>query len=223
MIHIEHLFFSYTGSFPYVIDDITLDINAGEYVSILGENGCGKSTLVRLLLNFLKPSKGSITTNATRIGYVPQKKDFSNSGFPITVSEALDSYRRILKLKDKSVIEKNLQMVGMENYLNEMMDNLSGGQNQKILIARALMGSPDLLVLDEPSTGVDIKSQLEIYDFLKKLCIQQGITIITVEHNLEAALKNSSIIYHMQNGKGHLCDPKQYVNEYFSSIGKEID
>lgn len=221
MIHINNLFFSYTGSSPYVIDDITLHIKAGEYVSILGENGCGKSTLIRLLLGLLKPTRGSITTNATRIGYVPQKKDYSNSSFPITVSEALHSYRRILKLKDKTIIEKNLQMVGMSDYLDEMMENLSGGQSQKILIARALMGNPDLLVLDEPSTGVDIKSQIEIYDFLKNLSTQKGITIITVEHNLEAALSNSSVIYHMQNGKGHLCNPKQYISEYLKNTGRE--
>lgn len=217
MIKIDHLFFSYNGFSPYILDDITVTINAGEYVSVLGENGCGKTTLMRLLLNFLKPTKGIITNEANRIGYVPQKKDFSTSSFPITVYEVLNSYRRILKIKDKAIIKECLDIVGMYDYKDAMMDNLSGGQNQKILIARALMGNPDLLILDEPSTGVDIKSQAEIYGFLKSLNVEKGLTIITVEHNLEAALSNSTVIYHMQNGKGHLCNPKQYISEYLKN------
>ena len=88
-------------------------IRDGEYVSVVGENGCGKSTLMRLILKFLKPTSGSIVSQAIRVGYVPQKSDYSNAGFPITVYEALDSYRKLLKIRDKSVIEKGLQQVGM--------------------------------------------------------------------------------------------------------------
>ncbi len=221
MIKSEKLFFSYTGSPPYVLDGIDLEIRNGEYVSIVGENGSGKSTLIKLLLKFIKPTSGSILSQAKRIGYVPQKNDFSNSNFPITVYEALNSYRRLLKIGDKSVIAKSLEQVGMSNFIGALMGNLSGGQSQKILIARALMGNPDLLVLDEPSTGVDINSQQEIYGFLKKINQEDGITIVSVEHNLDAAISNSTLIYHLIGGRGHLCTPWQYADEFLKNKGAD--
>ena len=169
---------------------------------------------MRLILKFLKPTGGSIVTKATRVGYVPQKSDYSNAGFPITVYEALDSYRRLLKLRDKGVIEAGLRQVGMQSFAGALMGTLSGGQEQKILIARALMGAPDLLILDEPSTGVDIQSQQEIYGFLKGINQNNGITIVSVEHNLDAAVSNSTLIYHLTDGHGHLCSPKKYAQEF---------
>lgn len=213
MIKADNLFFSYTGFPPYVLDGIDLDIRDGEYVSVVGENGSGKSTLVRLILKLIKPSNGTISVRAKRIGYVPQKNDFSNSSFPITVYEALHSYRKLLKIKSKDAIDEALERVGMSDFSEALMGTLSGGQNQKILITRALMGEPELLVLDEPSAGVDIESQKEIYGFLQKINRRNGITIVSVEHNLDAALTNSTLIYHLVNGRGHLCAPQQYADE----------
>jgi zinc transport system ATP-binding protein len=200
-----------------VLNGIDLEIRDGEYVSVVGDNGCGKSTLMRLILKFIKPTSGSIMTQAERIGYVPQKNDFSNSSFPITVYEALNSYRRLLKLKSKEVIPETLEQVGMRDFTGALMGTLSGGQSQKILIARALMGNPDLLILDEPSTGIDIGSQQEIYGILKKINKENGITIVSVEHNLEAAIANSARIYHLSGGQGHLCTPQQYVDEFLKN------
>lgn len=214
MIKIENLFFSYTGALPYVLNGIHLEITHGEYVSVVGENGSGKSTLMRLLLKFIKPTSGNITIQAKRIGYVPQKNDFSNSSFPITVYEVLNSYRKLLKIKNKDTILELLEQVGMSEFKDSLMGTLSGGQSQKILIARALMGNPDLLILDEPSTGVDIGSQKEIYGFLKSINKKKGITIVSVEHNLDAAISNSTLIYHLVNGHGHLCTPLQYADEF---------
>lgn len=214
MIIADNLFFSYKGSSPYVLNGINLKINKGDYVSVLGANGSGKSTLMRLILKFLKPTSGSITTHTNKIGYVPQRNDFSNSGFPISVYEALDSYRRLLKVKDKDTVEEALKQVGMLDFVNALMGNLSGGQSQKILIARSLIGEPDLLILDEPSSGVDVNSQREIYGFLKRANKEKGITIVSVEHNLDAAISNSTLIYHLMDGQGHLCAPRQYVDEF---------
>lgn len=220
MIKAENLFFSYTGSPPYVLDGIDLEICDGEYVSIVGENGSGKSTLMRLILKFIKPTSGRIASQAKRIGYVPQKNDFSNSSFPITVYEAMNSYRKLLKIKSKDIITKSLEQVGMSSFTGSLMGTLSGGQSQKILIARALMGNPDLLILDEPSTGVDIGSQKEIYGFLKKINKENGITVVSVEHNLDAAISNSTLIYHLLAGQGHLCTPQQYADEILKNRGK---
>lgn len=223
MIKIENLFFSYTGSSPYILNDLNLEIRKGEYISVVGENGSGKSTLMRLMLKFIKPISGSIVIQAKRIGYVPQKNDFSNSGFPITVYEVLNSYRRLLKIKNKDILPEVLEQVGMLDFKNSLMGTLSGGQSQKIMIARALIGNPDLLILDEPSTGVDMNSQKEIYSFLKKINKDNCITIISVEHNLDAAISNSTLIYHLANGQGHLCNPGKYADEFLKSRGRNDD
>ena len=216
-IQTNELYFSYTGLPPYLLNGIDLEIKDGAYVSILGENGCGKSTLMKLILRFLKPSKGTIVTKAKQIGYVPQKNDFSNSNFPITVYEMLNAYRKLLKIKNKEVIFDVLQKVGMSFFKDSLMGTLSGGQSQKIFIARALMGNPDLLILDEPSTGVDIGSQKEIYHFLTSINKKNGITIVSVEHNLDAAISNSTLIYHLSGGKGHLCTPEKYTAEFLKN------
>lgn len=221
MIKAENLFLSYRGLPPYVLDGINLEIRDGEYVSVVGENGSGKSTLMRLILKFIKPTSGSIVSQAKRIGYVPQKNDFSNSNFPITVYEALNSYGKLLGVKGKGMIAESLEQVGLSGFTGALMGNLSGGQSQKILIARALMGNPDLLILDEPSTGVDRNSQKEIYGFLTKINKENGITIVSVEHNLDAAIANSTAIYHLTGGQGHLCTPRQYAGEFLKNKGKD--
>jgi len=168
MITAENLTFSYTGSAPFILNGLELKINNGEYVSVVGDNGCGKSTLMKLILRFLKPTHGSIVTDAKKIGYVPQKSDSANYGFPITVYEMLNSYRKLLKIKDRHVVAQSLRQLGLSDFSSSLMGNLSGGQAQKALIARALMGNPDLLLLDEPSAGVDIDSQREIYAFFEE-------------------------------------------------------
>ncbi|MDD3231709.1 MAG: metal ABC transporter ATP-binding protein [Oscillospiraceae bacterium] len=217
MIQVKNLTFSYTGSPPYVLNQLNLEIPDGAYVSIVGENGCGKSTLMRLILKFLKPTSGQILSSAKRIGYVPQKNSASEDGFPITVFEMMDSYRKLLKLKDKQETDANLQKVGMLPQKKKKMSDLSGGQCQKVRIARALLGSPDLLLLDEPSTGIDMQSQQEIYALLKALNQKNRITVIAIEHNLNAAVENSTAIYHIINGRGHLCTPQRYAKEFLNS------
>lgn len=219
MLKINNLYFSYNNLAPYILNNINLSIENGEYVSILGENGCGKSTLIKLILNILSPTSGTIINEGENIGYVAQKSDFLNSQFPITVYEMLDCYRKLLKIRDKKIITESLEIVNMLKFKNSLIGNLSGGQCQKIFIARAIMGNPDLLILDEPSTGVDIKSQKEIYNLIKDLNRNKGITVISIEHNLKAAISNSSLIYHLSNGNGHMCKPDIYINEYVEANG----
>jgi len=217
MIHINNLFFSYTNTAPYVLNDINLTINQGDYLSILGDNGCGKSTFVKLILKLLNPTKGTIVNSSKNIGYVPQKADFLNSQFPITVYEMLNCYRKVLKIKDKTIVNKSLEDINMLDFKDSLIGTLSGGQCQKIFIARALLGNPNLLILDEPSTGVDVKSQKDIYKVIKDLNMNNKITVIAIEHNLHAAIMNSSLIYHLSDDKGHLCSPDIYIKEYLNS------
>ncbi|MCL2402188.1 MAG: metal ABC transporter ATP-binding protein [Oscillospiraceae bacterium] len=214
MISAKGLYFSYTGTSPYILSGMDFDIFAGEYISVVGDNGSGKTTLMRLILKMIKPSSGLIVSSAKRTGYVPQRNNGADSGFPITVYEMLNAYRKLLNVKDKDAVSENLSLVGMHGFENALTKNLSGGQRQKTLIARALMGEPDLLVLDEPSTGIDATSRRDIYRILKALNQTKGMTIISVEHNLMAAISNSTRIYHLAGGHGHICTPEQYVAEY---------
>lgn len=212
MLKINNLNFSYNNTPPYLINDLNLHVEDGSYVSILGENGSAKSTLLKLILGFLKPKEGTIKVQTDKIGYVPQRMEGYNPQFPITVTEMLRCHQKTLKIKDKALINNSLEKVNMLKYKNSLIGNLSGGQVQKIFIARAVMGNPKLLILDEPSTGIDIPSQEEIYKFIKDLNKNSGVTVISVEHNLNAALENSTHIFKIDKGKGTLYTTSEYTN-----------
>ena len=220
MLTIDHLYFSYTGKEPWLLEDISLHVPKGSYISIVGSNGSGKSTLLKLILRFLTPMKGTIQCHARRIGYVPQMPG-RDQAFPITVREVIHSYGKLLHLKNFSVKE-TLAATGMEDYENELMGRLSGGQHQRVLIARALMGSPDLLILDEPSTGVDLTNQKEIYRELSRLNRESHLTVLAVEHNMEEAGKVSTSLYHVDRGHGHLCSVSHYIREYIEKEGGHV-
>lgn len=213
MVCIQDLSFKYGAGKKALFENLCLTIQKGAYISIVGENGTGKSTLIKLILGLLTPDTGNIRCGATSIGYVPQKKA-AITGFPITVYEALNSYRILRKQHDKGVIDRYLSDVRLLDYKYALAGTLSGGQLQKMYIARALIGEPDLLILDEPSTGIDIQSQQEIYAYIKKLNTESGLTVVSVEHNLDAAVLNSTDIFHLANGCGHLCTPQKYAAEF---------
>lgn len=213
----ENLHFSYSGAPPFVLAGLDLELSRASYTSILGVNGCGKSTLVRLILGLLSPTSGRLQVDTRARAYVPQQKDSADSRFPITVLEMLESYRRLLGIRDRGATTASLEALHLQGLAGRLLGSLSGGQRQKVLLARALLGSPALLVLDEPSTGIDPQSQEELYAQLRVLNKERGMTILSVEHNLEAALKASSVIYHMSEGRGHACDPGTYARE---SLGR---
>lgn len=202
MIKIKNLNFSYNGKPPYLLDNIDLNIKKGDYVSILGSNGSGKSTLVKILLGIIKPVSGIISISSRKIGYVSQRLEGVNSQFPITVYEVLYTHLKALKHKDTRIIDHCLNIVGISEYKNRLIGSLSGGQQQKVYIARALMGTPDIIILDELSTSIDIKSQHEIYKLIKNLNRTTGVTILSIEHNLNAAMDNSTHIFQIENSKG---------------------
>ncbi len=214
MIQLEHVSFAYEHG-PYLLQDINMTIADGDYISVVGENGSGKSTLIKLILGLLSPSRGNITDTFRQRAYVPQRFETMNQ-FPITVYEVLNCQRHILGLKDKAIIRNSLEKMDVYGLKDQLIGNLSGGQCQKVLIARALMGKPDLLIFDEPSTGIDVKSQMELYPFIKTLNQQHGVTVVTVEHNLKFAVHNSTKMFHVVGGHGHFCSPQDYIQEYVS-------
>lgn len=216
MIDLQHVYFAYEHG-QYLLEDVNMTIRDGDYISVVGENGSGKSTLIKLILGLLSPSRGSISNTYRHRAYVPQRFETLNSQFPITVWEVLNCYRQVLHLKHKEIIRDCLEQMNVYSLKDQLIGNLSGGQCQKVLIARALMGHPDLLIFDEPSTGIDVRSQEELYPFIKDLNENKGVTVITVEHNLKFAVRNSTKMFHVVDGRGHFCSPKAYLDEYVSA------
>lgn len=212
MINIKNLSFGYEKNSPLLIQNLNLHIPSGVYLSVVGENGSCKTTLIKLILNLLKPVSGSINIETKRISYVPQRVDGFNSQFPISVQEILRTHAKALKINPATSISTVLDIVNMTEYKNKLIGSLSGGQQQRIFIARALMGNPDLIILDEPSTGVDYKTQVEIYSLLNKINKEQKTTIISIEHNLDFALKYSTHILKVTNGNMTLQSCEEFKN-----------
>ncbi len=190
MIKIKDLCFSYNNSKPYIIDNLSLNIAKESYVSIIGANGSCKSTLIKLILNLLTPQKGSINLTSKKIGYVPQIVENFNSSFPITVWEMLNAHRNVLKIKDKESITEALKKVDMLEYKNSLIGNLSGGQKQKIILARILFRNTKMLLLDEPTSALDSLSETKIIDNLLK----KSIPCILVSHKANLVKRFDKII-----------------------------
>lgn len=214
LIKIDNLSFAYNKNTSPLLKDVNLDIPKGVYLSIVGENGSCKTTLIKLILGLLTPISGSITVDTDNIAYVPQRLDGFNSQFPISIYEILKIHAKSLKLDPKSSSMDVLEKVNMVKFKENLIGNLSGGQQQRVFIARALIGNPDLIILDEPSTGVDIKNQQEIYSLLSKINKEQGTTIISIEHNMDIALKYSTHILTINNGKLTLQSNKDFRESY---------
>ncbi len=213
MVTIKNVSFFYDCP-PYILNHVNIEIPKGSYTSIIGDNGSCKSTIIKLILGLIKPKEGEIIKATSNIGYVPQWLDGFNSQFPITVKELLLCHLKALKIKDKNIVYDSLKKVNMLNYENSLIGNLSGGQKQKILICRALLGKPELLILDELSTGIDVESQKELYKIIKELNISENMTVVAVEHNMDAVAKNSDIIYKLKDGVAHNYDVKKFKETY---------
>jgi len=194
---LDDVTFGYTAT-P-VVENVSLRIDPGEYAAIVGPNGSGKSTLMRLVLGLLEPDSGSARLfgepahrfdEGSRVGYVAQQASASKE-MPITVREVVKMGRfphvgyGLLSASDWEVVDRALDVVGMSAFADRPVTQLSGGQRQRAFIARALAGEADLLVLDEPTVGVDAESVDAFYALLETLN-DDGITVLLVEHDLRA-------------------------------------
>ena len=199
IIQLDDVSFSYEQSLA--LDQITLHIGEGEFWALIGPNGSGKSTLINIILGLLKPSAGSVKLfgadiqsfkQRERIGYVSQKSNSFNSGFPATVLEVVRSgltrkvglFRGFTKRDEQRAMEA-LRIVGMENFSKQNIGELSGGQQQRVFIARALAGKPDLLLMDEPTVGIDQQNVASFYTMLNSLNREHGIAIVLVTHEID--------------------------------------
>ncbi len=185
LISISSVSFSY-GEIS-VLEKVSFNIKKGDFIAIIGPNGSGKTTLLKLLLGLLSPTKGKIDLSPeVKIGYVPQRY-MIDKNFPGTVKELLSS-----------IPKKILKQVDIENLLPKKFVDLSGGQQQRVLIALALQQQPTVLMMDEPTAGVDVNTQQNFYVLLKKLN-ESGMTILLVTHEVgvvSALVKNVICINH---------------------------
>ncbi|MCU4743731.1 metal ABC transporter ATP-binding protein [Halobacteria archaeon AArc-m2/3/4] len=202
-ISVEDVSFGYTAS-P-VVRNMTFTVEAGEYVGVIGPNGSGKSTLLQLVLGLYEPDEGTISlfgqpsrafVDRDRVGYVAQDVTENTKEMPITVAEVVlmgrfphAGFGRISS-DDRKRTREALRTVGIDHLADRKITKLSGGQRQRAYIARALAGEADVLVLDEPTVGVDAESVEAFFDLLERLN-DNGMTILLVEHDIEAVLEHT--------------------------------
>lgn len=232
IIEFENITFSY-GEVP-AVKEISLRVERGGFVAIVGPNGSGKSTLIKLALGLLKPQEGKsflFNTNVEefsaweRIGYVPQVASGMHARLPMTVSEIV-AQGRYIGFSPKSFwtssaggdVDNALDVVGAKHLKERRIGELSTGQQQRVLVARALVKAPDILMLDEPIGGVDVDGEERIYEIIRELN-QQGITIVMVSHDIGAVMReartvaciNQTLVFH---GEPHELTRDELANLY---------
>lgn len=214
VIEVDNISFHYGNEL--IFSKIGFAINRGDFVAIIGANGTGKSTLLRLLLGELTPTTGSIRLfnqdirqfkSWPQVGYVPQNGFSSGVTFPATAEEIvkanLFSQIGLLKFPKRQHHEKTmlaLELVDMKAYAKRMIGNLSGGQQQRVMLARVMVNNPEVMILDEPTTGVDDKTVQSLYDLLTRLNKETGLTIVMVTHDIRRVSDYVSRILCLEEG-----------------------
>lgn len=205
LITSKNLTFAYDGN--VVVNNINFEINQGDYVCIVGENGAGKSTLVKGLLRLKKPAKGELIFNnlsTSEIGYLPQQtneqKDFPASVEEIVFSGCLNKLgvKPFYTKKEKTIAYENMEKMGILDLKKRCYRELSGGQKQRVLLARALCATTKIILLDEPTIGLDPIAVNDFYNLVSEINKDLKITIIMVSHDIDCAIKYSSHILHIQ-------------------------
>jgi len=207
LITLEKAAFGYAGQ--TVLDNVTLHVQPRDFIGLIGPNGAGKTTLFRGLLGLLAPMRGQVarpTLMSRHIGYVPQR-DTLDSLYPVTAREVVRMglvgqlpWYRFVGASFDSTIDAALAQVGMQGEAQDSFFELSGGQRQRVLIARALVSAPRLLVLDEPTAGVDPEAEKKILDLLASLHQHQGLTILMVTHHVQVIRSHANRILTVKEG-----------------------
>ena len=218
-----------------VVSGVNFSVSKGDYLCIVGENGSGKSTLVKTLLGLVKPIAGSIETGdglkRNEIGYLPQQTDVQRD-FPASVWEvvlsgclAASALRPFYNKKEKALAQENIEKMGLKGFEKRCYRELSGGQQQRVLLARALCATRKLLLLDEPVSGLDPKVTLEMYELIAKLNREDGVTVIMISHDINAALKYATHILHVSHNVFFGTREEYLASDYvkrFTALGGEV-
>ena len=190
-----------------ILEHISFEVNAGDYLCIVGENGSGKSTLMKTILGLIHPLRGKVVTGdglrQREIGYLPQQtlvqRDFPASVYEIVLSgcQGRQGLRPFYSKADKALAWQNIRRMELEPLARRCYRELSGGQQQRVLLARALCATRKLLLLDEPVAGLDPKVTTEMYQLIADLNRKDGITVVMISHDLESALRYADHILHI--------------------------
>lgn len=225
LINVKNL--NFTISSHAILKNISFEIFKSDYVAIIGPNGGGKTTLIRLLLGLEKPSGGEIKLYGKKfssfkewhkIGFVPQRASLIDTSFPATVLDVvklgrISQNKRFFTTKeDLDIIKDAMAKMDISHLQDKMIGTLSGGQRQRVMIARALASKPEILILDEPNTGVDKQSQVRFYELLRELNKKDGLTIIFITHDVGVIADDIARLFTI-NQKATICNnPKQLLS-----------
>jgi zinc transport system ATP-binding protein len=233
VLRLKDVSFEYAGI--SVVDHVSMHVAPGEFTAVVGPNGSGKTTLVKLALGLLKPSTGNVLLFGEtpsrfkewgRLGYVPQVAAGIQQRFPATVAELVAhglysgiSPRTFWRRSASPKVLEALRDVGMAEVRDRRVGELSVGQQQRVLVARALVREPELLVLDEPAAGVDASGEDQLYTLLRRLNTERGISILMVSHDIGAVMReadtvaciNRSLVFH---GAPHALTSTELSNLY---------
>lgn len=186
-----------------VLNDISLTVNQGDFTAVVGPNGAGKSTIIKIIAGILSPTDGTVsvgggTVMAARakglISYVPQNYGKNIVGFPATVAEivklgiAASPRNKGYTVPVEHIVNHMLELVGCQELKKRRIGDLSGGQQQRVMVARALAGNPELLLLDEPTSGIDYEASTKIYELLGHLNKSLSVTVIMISHDIDKAI-----------------------------------
>ncbi|MDR3589102.1 MAG: metal ABC transporter ATP-binding protein [Negativicutes bacterium] len=227
----ENVSFAYSDH--NVFTHINLKMAAGDFVAVVGGNGAGKSTLLKLCVGTLQPDCGQVRIFGQpmaafrewyKVGYVPQNP-LRDRAFPATVGEIVAMGRvarlgvgRRLGQADHEIVARAMELVGVGSLRSRMIGLLSGGQQQRVMVARALAAEPEVLILDEPTAGVDAKGAEEFYALLRGLHKDSGITVLIVSHDVDRMVKYASTIANLEHGlqyygpASRFYQPPRYIN-----------
>ncbi|SIS40886.1 zinc ABC transporter ATP-binding protein ZnuC [Neptunomonas antarctica] len=182
----------------HVLQNVNLTLHKDCITTLIGPNGAGKTTLVRIVLGLIKPTSGSVWLQPNlRVGYMPQKLHIDRT-FPLTVKRFLQTAR----VKDALKMQKALDDVSAGHLMNHSIHDLSGGENQRVMLARALLREPELLVLDEPVQGVDINGQVELYDLIASIRKKRGCGVLMISHDLHLVMSSTDHVVCLNH---HIC------------------
>ena len=212
-----------------VAKNLNFKIDQGDYLCVVGENGTGKSTLIKTLLGLIKPLNGEVIANVQGknhkgVGYLRQQtqaqKDFPASVWEVVLSGVLNNDHRcpFYNKKDKAEAEKNMEKLNILDLKKRCYRELSGGQQQRVLLARALCATDSVLILDEPVTGLDPAASMELYETIKDLNKKENVTIIMVSHDIKNALNYATHILHLEQENDFFGTVEEYKKSNVSNM-----
>lgn len=241
ILEVENLSVAYQGN--QVLQDISFAALPGDYIGIVGPNGSGKTTLVRALLGLTPPSRGEIRIGGnplTRfrewqsIGYLPQKMPFLDQRFPATAEEIIATgtypgkrFPKRLEKKDRLAVDRITHLLEIEDLKKRPIGKLSGGQQQRILLARAFVHDPTIVILDEPTAALDPQSRGSFYALVKKLNREKRTTILLVSHDIASLGKEASKLLYLDRrlvfygGFDAFCKSPE-MTAYFGSLSQHL-